>query len=162
MGEAHDELLELLHEATLRIRKSFGMYGQIGIEIQDVTPVRLTVAISTRKPLDGPGLVKSVRNAILNWLQDLLPVERFVAVYDNPERGVVREFHDLPYRSELAKGGSLPSSEILVEEHAGPAREELRPRFRAAWRRYLEEIDEPSDSVAGSPASPNADGVETT
>jgi hypothetical protein len=137
VGTVPEELLALLEEATLRIRKNFGMYGQIRIEIRDITPERLTVGIVTLKPLDGAWLAENVRNAVLNWLQDLLPVERFTAVYDNADQRITGEVHDLPYASERPKAGRLKSSEILIEQHAGPAREELRPRFRDAWRRYL-------------------------
>jgi hypothetical protein len=115
------------------------MYGQIRIEIRDVTPERLTSRITTRKPVEGYRLAENVRNAVLNWLQDMLPVERFVAVYDNPDQGISSEVHDLPYASELPAGGTLESSEILIEQHAGPAREKLRRRFRKAWRRFLKE-----------------------
>ena len=139
METAREALLVLLRDATFRIRKNFGMYGQIRIKIQDVTPERLTVRISTRSALEGAWLAENVRNAVLNWLQDLLPVERFVAVYDNHERGISGEVYDLPYAQELPNAGALGSSEILIEQHAGPAREELRPRLREAWRRYLEE-----------------------
>jgi hypothetical protein len=139
VGGAREDLLALLQEATLRIRKNFGMYGQIRMEIRDITPEWLTVGISTRKPLEGAGLAENVRNAVLNWLQDLLPVKRFVAVYENPGRGISGEIHELAYASELPKAGGLRSSEILIEQHAGPAREELRPRFREAWGRLLEE-----------------------
>ena len=139
VGTAREALLALLQDATLRIRKNFGMYGQIRIQIRDVTPERLTVTISTRNALEGAWLAENVRNAVLNWLQDLLPVERFVAIYDNQERGISGEVYDLPYAQELPNAGALRSSEILIEQHAGPAREELRPRFRKAWHRYLEE-----------------------
>jgi hypothetical protein len=139
VGTARDELLALLWEATFGTRKNFGMYGQIQIQIRDVTPERLTVTISTRNALEGTWLAENVRNAVLNWLQDLLPVERFVAVYDNQERGISGEVYDLPYAQELPNAGALGSSQILIEQNAGPAREELRPRFREAWRRYLEE-----------------------
>jgi hypothetical protein len=77
---------------------------------------------------------------LLNWLQDLLPVERFVAVYDNPNNRIAGEVHDLPYATEPPNAGTLKSSEILINEHADPAREELRPRFAAAWKLYLEEL----------------------
>jgi len=136
---AREALLALLQDATYRIRKNFGMYGQIRIQIRDVTPERLTVTISTRTALAGAWLAENVRNALLNWLQDLLPVERFVAIYDNQERGISGEVYDLPFAQELPNAGALESSEILIEQHAGPAREELRPRLREAWRRYLEE-----------------------
>lgn len=62
---------------VFRIKRNFGMYRQIRIEIRDVTPERLIVGISTRKPLEGDQLAEIVRNAVLNWLQDLLPVEWF-------------------------------------------------------------------------------------
>jgi hypothetical protein len=60
-------------------------------------------------------------------------------VYDNQDRGIAGEVYDLPYAQELPNAGALGSSQILIEQNAGPAREELRPRFREAWRRYLEE-----------------------
>lgn len=76
---------------------------------------------------------------MLNWLQDLLPADRFIAVYNNRTLGITGEVHDLPFAEELVNAGSLRSSEILVEEIAGPARDELRTRFRVAWLRFLEE-----------------------
>jgi hypothetical protein len=139
VGTAREALLALLQDATHGTRKNFGMYGQIQIRIRDVTPERLTVTISTRNALEGAWLAENARNAVLNWLQDLLPVERFVAIYDNQERGISGEVYDLPYSQELPNAGALWSSQILIEQNAGPAREELRPRFREAWRRYLEE-----------------------
>ena len=53
MNTAREALLALLQDATLRIRKNFGMYGQIRMQIRDVTPERLTVAISTRPSSRG-------------------------------------------------------------------------------------------------------------
>jgi hypothetical protein len=103
-----------------------------------VTTEWLTVRISTRHPLEGAAVAMNVRNAVLNWLQELLPVARFIAVYDNPAVGVAGEVHDLPFAGALSEAGRLRSAEILVEEIAVPAREELRPRFRVAWQRFLE------------------------
>lgn len=137
VGTARDDLLALLQEATFRIRKNFGMFSQIQLCIEDITPERLTVSIWTERPLDGAGVAANVRNAVLNWLQDMIPVERFVAVYDNPALGISGEIHDLPYARELPRAGTLESSELLIEENAGPAREELRPRLRQAWTRLL-------------------------
>lgn len=137
MGTERDDLLELLREATFRTSKNFGMFSQIQIGIEDVTPERLTVSIWTERPLDGAQVAANVRNAVLNWLRDMIPVERFVAVYDNPALGISGEIHDLPYAAKLPRAGTLKSSELLIEEHAGPAREELRPRFREAWARLL-------------------------
>jgi hypothetical protein len=57
--------------------------------------------------------------------------------------------HDLPYALLLPRAGSLQSSEILLEEHAGPAREELRRRFGNAWARLLEEGNEMADLDTG-------------
>jgi len=76
---------------------------------------------------------------VLNWLQDLLQVEPFVAIYDNQERGISGEVSDLPFAHELPNAGALWSSQILIERHAGLAPEEIRPRLREAWHRYLEE-----------------------
>ncbi len=139
MGTARDELTALLGESLFRTRKNFGMFGQIHISIRDVTPQWLSVGISTSHSLEGASVALSVRNAVLNWLQDLLPVERFIVEYRNPTLGITGEVHDMPYADELPKAGQLRSAEILVEEIAGPAREELRPRFRVAWQRFVEE-----------------------
>jgi hypothetical protein len=158
LGRAHERLLALLQEATLRIRRNFGMFGQIHIDIRDVTPELIVVGISTRKPLDGAWLAQEARNAVLNWLQNLLPIERFVAVYENPEHGITGEVHDLPYASEVPEVGVLGSAEILIEQLAGPAREELRPRFRQAWQRYLEEE---ARSPRGHRIEAMTDGAET-
>jgi len=139
VGTARRELLDLLHEALYDMRRNFGMFGQIHISFEDVTPERLTVRIRTVHPLDGHALASNVRNAVLNRLQDLLPGERFVAVYDNPEQGVAGEPHELPFVVDTPTAGKLPSSEVLFEQNMGPAREALRPRFREAWRRLVEE-----------------------
>lgn len=139
MGTARHELMALLEEALFNTRKSYGMFGQIQITIRGCTPERLEVEIWTRHELDGSSVALNVRNAVLNFLQDLLPVRRFVATYENPTLGISSEVHDLPYASDLPQAGELPSSMILVPEVADPAREKLRPRFREAWERFLAE-----------------------
>ena len=139
MGTAREELMALLEESLFRTRKNFGMFGQIHISLKDVTTRWLTVGISTRHPFGGAAVATNVRNAVLNWLQDLLPVERFIAVYENPTLGISGEVYDLPYAEQLRAAGHLRSAEVLVEEIAGPAREELRERFRTAWQRFVKE-----------------------
>ena len=139
MGTAREALLALLQDATIRIRKNFGMYGQIRIEIRDVTPKRLTVTISTRNALEGAWLAENVRNAVLNWLQDLLPSSGSLpstttqSAESQARSMTCRTLKSFP---TPARSGAL---EILIEQHVGPAREELRPRFRKAWHRYLEQ-----------------------
>lgn len=139
MGTARDQLMALLQEALFFTRKSFGMFGQIQVTIRDCTPERLEVGIRTRHELQGASVALNVRNAVLNFLQDLLPVQRFVVTYENPTLGISGEMHDLPYADALPQAGELPSSVILVPQNADPAREELRPRFREAWEGFIAE-----------------------
>ena len=139
MGTAKEDLIALLYESLYRTRKNFGMFGQIQISIRDVTPRSLSIGVSTHNPLEGTALAANVRNAVLNWLQDLLPIERFIVVYENPTLGIAGEVHYLPYAQDLAQAGHLSSSEILIGENADPEREALRPRFRAAWERFAEQ-----------------------
>lgn len=139
MGTAREQLMALLEEALFFTRKSFGMFGQIQITIHGLTPERLEVRIWTRHELDGASVALNVRNAVLNFLQDLLPVQRFVATYENPTLGISGEVHDLPYAEDLPQAGELPSSVILIPQNADPAREALRPRFREAWDRFIAE-----------------------
>jgi hypothetical protein len=139
VGTAKEDLTALLYESLFRTRKNFGMFGQIQISIRDATPRSLSVGVSTHHPLQGAAVAVNVRNAVLNWLQDLLPVERFIVVYENPTLGITDEVHDLAYAQDLAQAGHLSSSEILIGQHADPEREALRPRFREAWERFIEE-----------------------
>lgn len=139
MGTAREELIELLNqEALFGMRKLFGMFGQIQVLVTDVTPERLTVSIWTRHELEGAPLARNVRNAVMSWLRDLVPVLEFRAVYDNPDLGIMGEVHDLPYGEALSSRG-LGSSAIANEQVVGPEREKLRKPFRKAWRRLSED-----------------------
>lgn len=141
MGTAREDLIEMLYEALYDVRKPFGMHGQIRISILDVTPLAITVGIGTNRRLEGAQVVHNVRNAVLGLLRDLLPVERFVAIYDNPTLGIEGEVYDLPYADALTHTGEQRSSVILIAENADPLRESLRPRFAAAWERLVDEAE---------------------
>lgn len=152
MGTAREDLVALLYEALHNTRKSFGMYGQIGITIEDITLGHLTVRIRTSHEWEGTQISYNVRNAVLQWLREMLPVQRFVAIYDNPTLGIEGEVHDLPYGEALPAADQLGSSVVLVEQNADPAREELRPRFAAAWQRFAQEsCDVPPPDETESP-----------
>ena len=129
-----EELSDLLNKGVLfQTRKQFGMHGQVQFQVTDVTPQLITVSISTRKGLKGSALAMDVRNAMLNFLQDMLPCSRFRALYSNEALGVSDTEYELPF-FEGGETGVLESSQILIEENAGPARKAYRVRVEALWK----------------------------
>ncbi len=130
---ASEALTRLLNETLLPIRKVYGMYGRIQIAVEDVTPRDLTVRARTKTDVRPDELARDVRNAVLNYLGDALPCERFRFLLYYPDRNVVRREYLLPYLASARFAGILPSRAILVEQHAAAARREFRPRIRAAW-----------------------------
>ena len=132
---ARDSLIALLNQELVFARKPFGMYAQIQWRVAEVDRDTIVVAITTSREVRDPiGLATNVRNALVNILQDILPVRRFRAVYTNPTTGAKDLEIALPFPSSAVPRTPLPSSLILIEQHAGPYREHLRPRARAAWQ----------------------------
>lgn len=113
------------------------MFGLIQIAVDDVTPRDLTVRAWTRRDVRPDDLARNVRNAVLNYLADCLPCERFRFLFLDPDRNVVRREYLLPYRRAARFAGMLPSSAIIIEENVAPHRREFGPRIREAWGELL-------------------------
>jgi hypothetical protein len=131
-GSAEEELLRLVHELTFETRKCFGMFCQIQTSAVGVSGEELTLTASTRHPREADELTLNVRNAFVNHLGGLLPVERIRVIYTNPTLGIegVERVFPMP-----GPGERLRSQVILVEPNAGPHRASFRKRFEKAWRR---------------------------
>jgi hypothetical protein len=146
---ASEELATLLNEILFPIRKGFGMYLQIQIRVEDVTPRDLTVQAWTRKDIPPKELAHNVRNALLNYLRDCLPCERFRFLLLYPDRRTVRREYLLPFAKIARFAGMLRSQAVLIEQNVDPVRREFCPRIRAAWARLLEAWSEECEKGAG-------------
>lgn len=136
---ASEELVRLINEVTIPIRKLYGMAGLIQIAAVDVTPDEMTVRVWTRRSIDPDKLAPNIRNAFLNYLVDSVPCEWFRCRFvdpDDPER-CLQEIR-LPYARMARRAGLLGSSVILIEPNVAPKRQAFRARLLAAWRRLLE------------------------
>ncbi|GIV01087.1 MAG: hypothetical protein KatS3mg014_2702 [Actinomycetota bacterium] len=146
---ASRELVSLLNEFLFPIRKGYGMYLQIQIAVEDVTPRDLTVRAWTRKDIPPRELADDIRHAFVNYLTDCVPCERFRFLLLDPDRKTVRREYLLPYARLFGLSGYLRSRAIIIEENVAPRRREFRPRIRAAWERLLEAWDE-GQQIRGS------------
>ncbi len=142
-AESSQELVRLINEVTIPIRKPFGMFGQIQIAVADVTPEELVVRVWTRRSVRAEELARNVRNAFLNYLHDAVPCPWFRFRLIHPDdrvsylERVLRDIR-LPYVKELRYPSLLRSSVILIEENVAPERGRFRPLLREAWERLLE------------------------
>jgi hypothetical protein len=141
---AEAALVRLLNDELRFARKSFGMSSAIAWEIRAIDPEAITVGIRSGRL--GPAarhrwLVHNVRNAILNFLRDLVPVPELVAVHTDPAHGV-HQVTRVPFATpELTRGG-LPSALVIIEEVASRRRREIRPAVTAAWERLCRTASE--------------------
>jgi hypothetical protein len=119
---------KLVNDELFFARKSFGMFGQIYFVVVAVDRESIWVRIGTSHDLRDEAVVTNIRNAILNYLQDILPCRLFRATYSNPTRGVKdREFvlsfdHPGPGSEPLA-------SALILTELADPRREAFREQM---------------------------------
>jgi hypothetical protein len=149
---AEAALVRLLNDELRFARKSFGMHSQSAWDIRAVDTRAITVAIRTSRLAPAGNhrwLVHNVRNAILNFLRDLLPVPELVAVHTDPAHGV-HEVSRVPFATpELTRGG-LPSALVIIEEVADRRRQEIRPAVTAAWARLCRAVSEVGSAPTGS------------
>ena len=124
-------MVDTLNHELIGIRKPFGMFGQINWSVESVRGETIQVSIWTPRPLDGLGVATNVRNALLNYLQDLLPLRRCRVLFERRLDGV-REEHLLDF--EYRPGEERKSAAILIEANVAPRRERLRPLLRRLYR----------------------------
>ena len=130
-----DELVALANEACYSLRKQWGMHGQISVGFLAIGVDELTLEVSTSEPrwreFDLP---ETVRNTLVRFFRDLLPVPIARIIYSNEVDGVQEDVRFLPFYAEALLVGDAPTAPlILIEEVRARSREERRGAFEAAW-----------------------------
>jgi hypothetical protein len=131
-----DELVALANDACYGLRKSWGMHGQISVGFLsiDADAVTLKVSTSSARWL-GFDLPETVRNTLVRFFRDLLPVPIARIIYTNQVDGVEEGVRFLPFYSEALAASEPPTAPlILIEGVCEQSREENRGAFEAAWK----------------------------
>ena len=145
-----DELVALANQACFGLRKSWGMHGQISVGFVSIDADEVTLKVSTSAPRwRGFDLPETVRNTLVRFFRDLLPVPIARIVYSNAADGVEEDVRFLPFYSEALLAGDAPTAPLmLIEEVCEQSREENRGAFETAWARQpggSSKADDPSE-----------------
>ncbi len=132
-----DELVALANEACFGLRKSWGMNGQISVGFLEVGADVVTLEVRTSAPRwRGFDLPETVRNTLVGFFRDLLPVPVARVIYTNAADGVEEDVRFLPFYSEALLASDAPTGPMtLIEPVCEQHREENRPAFEAAWKK---------------------------
>lgn len=130
-----DELVALANDACHTLRKQWGMHGQIGVGFLAINHDEVTLKVSTSEPRwRGFDLPETVRNTLVRFFRDLLPMPIARVIYTNLADGVEEDVRFLPFYSEALLASDLSTAPlVLIEEVCEQSREENREAFEAAW-----------------------------
>lgn len=133
-----DELVAVANDASYGVRKAWGMLAQIGVRVVEVGADVVTVEVKTSAPCwRGFDLPESVRNTLVRFFRDLLPVPIARIIYTNDAEGVVEDVRFLPFYSEALVASDPPTEPLLlIEGVCERRREDNRGAFEAAWGKH--------------------------
>ena len=134
-----DELVALANQACFGLRKSWGMHGQIDVGFLSIDVDSVTLKVSTSAPRwRGFDLPETVRNTLVRFFRDLLPVPIARIIYSNAADGVEEDVRFLPFYSEALLASDAKTAPVtLIEEVCEQRREEYGAAFEAAWKKLL-------------------------
>ena len=146
-----DELVALANDACFGLRKSWGMNGQISVGFLSIDADAVTLTVSTSAPRwRGFDLPETVRNTLVRFFRDLLPVPVARIIYSNEVDGVQEDVRFLPFYAEaLLVGDATTAPLILIEEVCEQSREVCRGAFEAAWARQPDGSSKVADPSEG-------------
>lgn len=122
-------------EDIMFMRKQFGMYSQFNFLVTDISKKLITIETYTgRTDLDPFKMILSVRNGLLNFYEDLLPVPGCLFKHHTYEDKILLFEKELDFwtkeRSEL-KSNIIPIEEIVVD---------IRAKLRPIYEDYLSKL----------------------
>lgn len=134
-----DELVALANDACFGLRKSWGMHGQISVGFLSIDADAVTLKVSTSAPRwRGFDLPETVRNTLVRFFRDLLPVPIARIIYTSGADGVEEDVRFLPFYAEALLASDAPTAPLtLIEEVCEQRREERRGAFESAWKKLL-------------------------
>jgi len=130
-AENKEEFLDRINgEDVFFMRKSFGMYSQFNFIVKDISNELITIETTTlRKDLDPHRMILSVRNGLLNFYKDILPIPKCLFKhYSGDDKNPLFEKELSFWVSERSE---LKSNSILIEDVAGPIRTKLKPVYES-------------------------------
>ena len=130
-----DELVALANDACFGLRKSWGMHGQISVGFVSIDADEVTLKVSTSAPRwRGFDLPETVRNTLVRFFRDLLPVPVARVIYTNEVDGIEGDVRFLPFYSEALVASEPPTAPlVLIEEVCEQSRVKYREAFGTVW-----------------------------
>lgn len=122
------EMVKMINEESIFIRKPFGMYAGFSFHISYVTFDMVYITVKAQQNQEHhENYICSYINAMVNFLQDILPVAQCEVTYYSKKEDFYPEFIRIyPFYKH---GEELKTNVIFIEENVIPIREKIRERF---------------------------------
>ena len=122
------ELVKLINDESLFIRKLLGMWGGFTFHILHITPEMVYItAKAERNQEHHENFIMSYINAMVNLLHEIVPVPKCQVMYYSNRNDLYPEFIRV-YPFYRKSSLELKSNVIFIEEDVAPIREKIKQR----------------------------------